>query len=69
MNTHDVSKRIEELAGVKKAPFETPLEQVEIALFIEDVFGFGLTDDDMTAARLGTFEAIEQLVLERLGLA
>jgi hypothetical protein len=62
----EVRKRIAELAGIRPAPAADPVALVEAALFVEDVFGLRLTDDDMTAERLGSFETMEQLVLERL---
>jgi acyl carrier protein len=58
-----------ELAEARPGPFSTHLELVEIALFIEDIFDVTLTDDDMTLKRLGSLEAIERLVLERLRLS
>lgn len=66
MTADEVKKRIAELASLRPAPTADPVAQVEAALFIEDVFGVRLTDDDMTADRLGSFEAMERLVLERL---
>jgi hypothetical protein len=62
----DVGKRIAEYAGIGPAPADDPVAQAEAALFIEDVFDLKLTDDDMSVERLGTFEAMERLVLERL---
>lgn len=66
VHSDEVRKRIAELAGLRPAPAADPVALVEAALFIEDVFGLRLTDADMTAERLGSFEAMEQLVLERL---
>jgi hypothetical protein len=62
----EVKKRIAELAGIRPEPADDPVAQVEAALFVEDVFGLRLTDDDMTAAGLGTFEAMERFVIERI---
>ncbi len=69
MTADEVRRRIAELAGTRPAPGDDAIAQVEAALVLEDVFGLALTDDDMTAERLGSFEAMEQLVLERLAPA
>lgn len=67
LSRDDVHQRIAEYAGTRPAPSDDALDQVEAALFIEEVFGIILSDHDMTSERLGTFEAMEQLVIDRLG--
>lgn len=66
MNTEDVKQRIAELAAIRPDPGDDEVALVEAALFVEEVFGLRLTDEDMTAERLGTRNAMEQLVLQRL---
>ncbi len=68
MNAEDVQKRIAELAGMRDDPKDDPIAQVETALFVEEVFGLRLSDDDMTSEKLGTMEAITHTVIDRLGV-
>lgn len=67
MTADDVRARIAELARSGPAPGDDPTAQVEAALFIEMVFGISLTDEDMTVETLGSYPAMERLVLERVG--
>jgi acyl carrier protein len=67
VKAEEVKRRIAEYAGLRPDPGDDSAAQVEAALFVEEVFGLRLTDEDMTDARLGSHAAIEALVLERLG--
>jgi acyl carrier protein len=69
VNRDEVSKRIDEYAETRGERFDDPLDLVEAALFVEDVFGITLTDDDMSPERLGTIARVKQLVLERMEIA
>ncbi len=68
INAEDVHLRIAEFAEILDDPGTDPIAQVEAALFIEEVFGLTLADADMTAEKLGTHAAIEEFVIERMGL-
>lgn len=68
MNADQVKQRVAEYAGTRPDPSDDSAAQVEAALFVEEVFGLHLTDDDMTVEKLGSHAAIEALVLERLGV-
>jgi len=62
----EVRERVAEYAAARGNAGADPSAQVEAALFVEDVFGLRLGDDDMTEAQLGTTEAMVRLVVERL---
>ena len=68
MDAEEVRKRIAEYAGMRPAPGSDDVAQVEAAMFIENVFGIALTDDDMNETTLGTHDAIEAFVLTKLGV-
>ena len=66
MTFDQIRARIAELARTRPEPNDDPAAQVEAALFLEEVFGLTLTDDDLNADSLGTYQAMEKLVLRRL---
>lgn len=66
MTEQQVRERIAEYAATRGDAGDDPAAQVEAALFVEEVFGLRLDDDDMTTERLGTQGAVLRLVLERL---
>ena len=63
-----VSSRIAELSRSRPAAGDDIGALVEAALFIEEVFGLELSDEDIAKERLGTHEAMERFVSERLEL-
>jgi acyl carrier protein len=65
---HDIRQRVGELSACRADPGDDPVALVEAALFVEEVFGLRLTDDDMTPERLGTMAAITATVIERMGV-
>jgi len=69
MTPEQIKARFEEIARTRPEPGDDPVAQVEAALVLEEVFGITVSDDDMNAETLGTRQAMEQLVLERLGIA
>jgi hypothetical protein len=69
MTPEQIKARFDEIARTSLEPGDDPVAQVEAALVLEEVFGITVSDDDMTAEKLGTRQAMEQLVLERLGIA
>lgn len=61
-----IRSHIAELAQTRPEPGDDTAAQVEAALFLEEVFGITLRDDDMTDEKLGSYQAMERLVLERI---
>lgn len=68
MTADQVRERIAEFASIRGNPGDDPVARLEAALFVEEVFGLELTDDDMTAEALGSHRTIERLVITRLGV-
>lgn len=68
MNSDAVRARIREFIRIKKDAGGDETALLEVALFVEDVFGIILTDKDICEENLGTHRATEKFVLEKLGL-
>jgi acyl carrier protein len=68
MNKKQVKERIAELASVIQDAGNDATSLLEIALFVEEVFGISLSDDDICEENFGTRHAIEKFVLEKLNL-
>jgi hypothetical protein len=64
-----IKRIIEQLAEISKANQNTDNDELallEKALFIEDILGITLTDDEISEKNLGTQSAIEKFVVEKL---
>ena len=68
MNKKQVKERIAELASVIQNAGNDAASLLEIALFVEDVFGIVLSDDDICEENFGTHHAMEKYVFEKLHL-
>ena len=68
MNKHEVQERIAELSRIRKEAGSDEAALAEAALFIEDVFGLVLTDQEICAEQIGSFESMEYFVKSKLGL-
>jgi hypothetical protein len=64
----DVHQRIAEFAATRPDAGGDPVAQVEVALFVEEVFDLPLTDDEMNQENLGSHQALERFVLGKLGV-
>ena len=65
MSPEQVRKRIGEYRRIRKEPGNDRIALVEAALFVEEVFSLTLTDEEIDAETLGTFAAMEKLVIEK----
>jgi acyl carrier protein len=66
MNELEVGKIIKEFAGTRKDAGNDEAALLEVALFIEEIFGFVLTDEEISEDNLGTHEGTEKFVLNKL---
>ena len=76
MDKKHIQECIAEFAGVNRNAGQNAGQNagnneasiLEAALFVEDIFGFTLTDDEICEENLGNHQAIERFVIEKLGL-
>jgi acyl carrier protein len=68
MNALEVKKIIKEFAGIRKDAGRDETALLEVALFIEEIFGFVLTDEEISENNLGTHEETEKFVLKKLNM-
>jgi hypothetical protein len=68
MNKKKVKERLSEFAGICQNAENDEKALLEVALFVEDVFGLVLSDNEICEKNLGTHHAIEKFVFEKLQL-
>jgi len=68
MNKKKVKERLSEFAGVCQHAENDEKALLEVALFVEDVFGIVLSDNEICEKNLGTHHAIENFLFEKLQL-
>ena len=68
MNKKQVNKRISELASVIQDAGSDETSLLEIALFVEEVFGIFLSDNEICEKNFGNYHTTEKFVLEKLKL-
>ena len=68
MNSEDVHKRINEFRNIRKNAGADEASLLEVALFVEDVFGIILSDSDICKENFGTHEETQAFVLKKLNL-
>ncbi|MBW1852836.1 MAG: hypothetical protein JRJ15_15755 [Deltaproteobacteria bacterium] len=66
MNSKDVRARIKEFSKIRENAEKHEAALLEVALFVEDVFGIILTDEEICEENLGTHQATEEFVLKKL---
>ena len=68
MNALEVKRIIKEFAGIRKDAGKDEAMLLEVALFVEEIFGFVLTDEEISEYNLGTHEKTEKFVLKKLNM-
>ena len=68
MNSREVKERIEEYHRIRRKSGSDGAALAETALFVEEVFAVVLTDQEICPENLGSIAAMEQFVLNKLGL-
>ncbi|MBN1846955.1 MAG: hypothetical protein JW932_00060 [Deltaproteobacteria bacterium] len=66
MSRQEIKKRIMEFINIRDEAANDEPALLEAALFIEDEFGFVLTDDEICQSNLGTYDNLERFVTEKL---
>ena len=69
MKAEDVNARIKEFNNIREDARNDEAALLEVALFIEDVFGIILSDEEICEENLGTHHNLEVFVLEKLKLS
>ena len=68
MNKKKLKARIADLASVFQNTGNDEMLLLEIALFVEEVFGIALSDDEICKENFGNHHAAETFVLAKLKL-
>ena len=68
MKSEDVNARIKEFNNIREDAGNDEAALLEVALFIEDVFGIILSDEEICEENLGKHHNLEGFVLEKLKL-
>ncbi len=66
MDRHTIHQRIQEFGRIRDDAMGDNAALLEVALFIEEVFGITLKDEDICQDNLGTHEATERFILKKL---
>ncbi len=68
MNKKQIQECITEFGDAHQNAGNDESSLLEAALFVEDVFGLILADDEICEEKLGNHQAMERFVLEKLKL-
>ena len=68
MYKKQIKKRISELTSVIQDAGSDAILLLEIALFVEEVFGIFLSDNEICEKNFGNYHTTEKFVLEKLKL-
>ncbi len=66
MDSKDVCTRIREFSRIRQDAGKDEAALLEVALFVEDVFGMILSDEEICEENLGSHQAAEEFVLKKL---
>lgn len=66
MDSREVHDRIKEFTRIRQNAGKDEAALLEVALFVEDVFGLILSDEEISEENLGTHEDTEKFVLQKL---
>lgn len=67
MKIEDIHERLLEYKRLCPEPGKDDLSLLKAVIFIEDVFGLSISDEEITETNFGTHRAIEKFVIEKLG--
>jgi len=62
----DIYDRISEFSGIRPGAGSDEAKLLEAALFVEDVFGLRLIDDEICEENLGTPASMAKFIIKRL---
>ena len=66
MKLEDIHERLLEYERLWPEPGKDDLSLLKTVLFIEDVFGLNISDEEITKTNFGTHQAIKKFVIEKL---
>ena len=66
VNSKEVHKRIKEFGNMRKNAGKNNAALLEVAFFVQDVFGIFLSDTEICEDNLGTHQDAEIFVLKKL---
>lgn len=67
MKLEDIHERLKEYKRLSPEPGRDDLSLLKAIIFIEDVFGLCVSEEEITETNFGTHQAIEKFVIERVG--
>jgi hypothetical protein len=67
MDSSQLRSRIKEFSKIRKDAMNDTAALLMVALFVEEVFGIILPDDEICEENLGTHQASEAFVIKKLG--
>jgi hypothetical protein len=65
LQSQDILERVNEFRKIRADAGSDDAKLLEVALFVEDVFGLCLSDGEICEKNLGTHQAMEQFVLKK----
>ena len=68
MDLREVHKRLAEFSGIRQNAGNDEAALLEAALFVEDMLGIVLSDEEICEENLGNHKAIERFVRNKLEL-
>lgn len=68
MNPEGVRARMQEFSNIRENAGGDEAAMLEVALFVEDVFGIILSDEEICEENLGTHQVTEEFILRKVGL-
>ena len=68
MDLREMHERLAEFSGIRQNAGNDEAALLEVALFVEDMLGIVLSDEEICEEDFGTHEAIERFVCNKLDL-
>jgi acyl carrier protein len=68
MDLREMHERLAEFSGIRQNAGNDEAALLEVALFVEDMLGIVLSDEEICEENFGTHEAIERFVCNKLDL-
>lgn len=66
LEIREIHELINEFKKIRDNAGSNDSALAEVALFVENIFGIYLSDDDICKENFGTFEATENFIIQRL---
>lgn len=66
MDKEEAKRLLEDFGALPARPADPELVAIEAALFVEQTFGIEIPDSEISPERLGSQDAVERYVAERM---